>query len=736
MAYLPYSYDPWVVACSLLIASFASYVALDLARRVRGSDDSLAMSWWIGGSVAMGSGVWSTHFVGMLAFELPIELGYGGLMTAVSWAAAVASSAIALFVASRDTMHRRHLAIGALTMGLGISSMHYLGMAALDMAPGIVWAPWAVAASVAIAVGASAIALQFFSSLRRANAERGLSLQAPAAGVMGVAICGMHYTGMSAAAFPADSVCLGIGGLSGHSLGVLVVVAVVTLLTFTLFTSHFDANIQARTSGLNEKLRNANEQLRQRAQHDPLTGLPNRLLFERKLAQAIQRIELAKAEGRETGKIVVMFVDLDGFKPVNDTLGHAVGDLVLQEVAMRLRSSVRAGDTVARIGGDEFVMLMECETTVADPVVAARRIVESVGASITNGSRAIQISCSVGIASYPEHGPKERLIAHADAAMYEAKRNGGSSWAHFNKHMQDAAPEMLGLQNDLRLAIARSQLELYYQPKVDARTGETHGVEALLRWMHPLHGMVSPTIFIPLAERFGLIGKLGNWVIDEACRQIEVWAGQGMRMTVAINLSVHQLREQDLADRIEQAMRRHRIDSDQLLCEITESVAMGDVDATQDAFERLARIGVLLSIDDFGTGYSSLSYLRRLPARQLKIDRMFVSDLETSGDARAIVSAVVHLAHDLGLGVVAEGVETEGQRDVLIALDCDELQGYFFARPMPANNVVGWLAARTLAADEQKSWAALKANALALETLQEEEEMEEENDVGAPSSLH
>jgi diguanylate cyclase len=351
---------------------------------------------------------------------------------------------------------------------------------------------------------------------------------------------------------------------------------------------------------------------------------------------------------------------------------------------------------------------MECETALVDPVIAARRIVESVGTTISGGQRPIHVSCSIGIAAFPEHGPKERLVAHADAAMYEAKRAGGNTWAHYEARMEGAAPELLGLQNDLRVAVERHQLELHYQPKIDVRTGETHGVEALLRWNHPTHGMVGPLVFIPLAERYGLICKIGSWVIDEACRQIEQWAREGLRMNVAINLSVHQLREDDLAERIERALQRHGVEANQLLCEITESIAMSDVKATQAAFSELARIGVLLSIDDFGTGYSSLSYLRRLPARQLKIDRSFVSDLETSSDARAIVSAVVHLAHDLGLGVVAEGVETQGQRDVLVGLECDELQGYLFARPMRSAEVAGWIHAR---ADDLSPLPALQVSA-------------------------
>ena len=282
-------------------------------------------------------------------------------------------------------------------------------------------------------------------------------------------------------------------------------------------------------------------------------------------------------------------------------------------------------------------MLMECETALVDPVIAARRIVEAIGQPIATPGRSVQVSCSVGLATYPEHGPRERLVAHADAAMCEAKRAGGNTWAHFEERLEGPRPEMLGLQNDLRFAIEHQQLELYYQPKVDGRTGETHGVEALLRWKHPEHGMVSPGVFIPLAERYGLICKLGDWVIDDACRQVEQWQAEGVRMNVAINLSVHQLREKDHVERIEQALLRHDIDADQLLCEITESVAMGDVKATQAAFSGLAHIGVLLSIDDFGTGFTSSLSRAAHGCRldELKVDQQLRHALWTTSPADA-----------------------------------------------------------------------------------------------------
>lgn len=693
MQYLPSSYSPWVVAASLLIATFASYVALDLAKRVRAREQGAARAWWIGGSLAMGTGIWCMHFVGMLAFSLPVALGYTAGLTAASWLAGVIASAIALHVAGRGELTLLRLGGGAVAIGLGICAMHYTGMAALDMSPGIVWSPFLVAVSALIAVGASAAALLIFFWLRQMSERRAAIFQPLAALVMGIAICGMHYTGMAAAKFPAGSVCLSANALGGPQLGTVVSLSSIVLLAMTLFTSSLDARMRSSLKVANVKLELANEELRKRAFEDPLTMLPNRMLFEDRMAHALQRHARAAEQisERKVGKVAVLFVDLDGFKPVNDSLGHAAGDAVLKEAASRLRAAARDVDTVARIGGDEFVLLMEDVSSLADCVSLARRLIAALMAPLEVAGRRVALSGSVGIAAFPDHGDGAHLLKHADAAMYTAKRAGGGNYALYEAHMDDSAQEQLNLLNDLRLAMEQEgQLQLHYQPKIDSKQGQIRGVEALIRWNHPERGLLSPSLFIPVAERFGLINVLGNWVIDEACRQMHAWREAGLSMRVAINLSVHQLREQDLAARIEAALARNLVEPSQLLCEITESVAMEDLKSTQRAFEELARIGVFLSIDDFGTGYSSLSYLRQLPARQLKIDRSFVADLETSPDARAIVSAVIQLAHELGLLVVAEGVETQAQRDILMALSCDELQGFFLAMPMSAETLQAW----------------------------------------------
>jgi diguanylate cyclase (GGDEF)-like protein len=699
---MPSSHDPWIVAASLFIAALASYVTLDLAKRVRGHDKIVAMWWWAGGSLAMGTGIWAMHFIAMMAYTLPIDLGYTRLATFASWVAAVSASAVALWVASRGELTPTRLAIGSIAMAFGVCGMHYIGIAAIDVAPGIVWNWWLVAASVVIALVASAAALVIFFWLRN-RGGRTWAYQLAASLVMGAAISGMHYTGMAAAHFADGAICLSVDVLSGTGMGVLVSIATVIILGLTLVTSFLDARIQAQAARLaaslqvaNDQLQNANEELHRRAFHDPLTGLPNRLLFEDRLRHAVARFqrEQERISGRSQEKLAVMFIDLDGFKPVNDTYGHAAGDIVLKEAAQRLRFVARDSDTVARVGGDEFLLMMEDAQSEADAVSLGRRLNQALSQPFLLTDREVRISCSIGIVVFPDHGRADKLVANADAAMYAAKRAGAGSFALYAAHMDNAVNHQVELQSDLRDALAKGQIELHYQPKVDGRRGQIHGVEALLRWNHPTQGAVPPDVFIPLAERFGLIVSLGNWVIEEACRQCHAWADEGVRMRVSINVSAHQLRQNDLVYRVKEALDRHMVDASQLLIEITESVAMEDIKATQRTFEGLASIGVFLSIDDFGTGYSSLSYLRQLPAKQIKIDLSFVRDIEASADARAIVDAVIRLSHAMGLRVVAEGVETQAQSDILLGLNCDELQGFLYARPMSAAALLDWATTR------------------------------------------
>lgn len=429
---------------------------------------------------------------------------------------------------------------------------------------------------------------------------------------------------------------------------------------------------------------------------DPLTGLASRLMLEDQLASAALR-----AEARQR-RLALLYIDLDGFKAINDSCGYRAGDGLLREVAIRLLTIARSTDTIARVGADEFLMLMDGDPDSAAATLVADRVRQALQRPYQVPGREVRLSCSIGIVLYPDHGSRARLIARADAAMLAAKRAGGNMHCFFDPDMEHDAQDVIDLQRDLRRAIeTRTGLELHYQPKVDGRTGRVTGAEALLRWHHPDRGMVSPGVFVPIAERFGLIGSLGQWVTDEACRQMRTWQELGLNMRVAINLSVHQLRQSDLVERIQESLRRHAVVPDHLTFEITESAAMEDPQASLRLFDRLAHVGVHLSIDDFGTGYSSLSYLSKLPASQLKIDRCFVQDVDRDLDARAIVCAVIKLSHALGLTVVAEGVETHAQLDILRRLGCDELQGFLFARPMPARHLQAWLQGHDAVADRE-----------------------------------
>ncbi|MBI5259191.1 MAG: bifunctional diguanylate cyclase/phosphodiesterase [Burkholderiales bacterium] len=421
----------------------------------------------------------------------------------------------------------------------------------------------------------------------------------------------------------------------------------------------------------------------QEASRTELPGLVARTQFDAALDTAVQRSDNGGLP------VSVLFVNLDDFSSVNDSYGFHDGDEVIAQVAQRLSALVGSGTVISRMGGDEFLLLLPA--TVEQACAVATRLVEALGQAYRVKPRGeVVLGCSIGIAAYPQHGARPQLVAHANAAMRAVKLAGGGACMVFEPRMAVDNREQAELLQDLRLAVANGELELFYQPKVDARSLQITAAEALLRWHHPKRGMVSPAVFIPLAERHGLIGPIGNWVIADACRQAAQWRDSGLRMRVAINISPYQMRQDDLVERLQQTLAQHKLQPGRFTCEITESVAMEDTQVTRRTFAKMRQAGLHVSIDDFGVGQTSLSYLRRLPAAELKIDASFVQDLAFNLDSRSIVDALVRLAHALGLRVVAEGVETEAQRDVLVAMGCDELQGYLFARPMSARALALW----------------------------------------------
>jgi diguanylate cyclase (GGDEF)-like protein/PAS domain S-box-containing protein len=434
----------------------------------------------------------------------------------------------------------------------------------------------------------------------------------------------------------------------------------------------------------------AEEQIRHMAQHDALTELPNRMLLHDRIGQAIAQAQ------RNRGVLALLFIDLDRFKTVNDSLGHPVGDRLLKTVAERLVACTRGSDTIARIGGDEFVVLLSDLDQPEDARYVSQKVLDALSEPVTINGHELKVTPSVGICAYPHDGEDvETLMRNADTAMYHAKQMGRNNYQFFTQAMNDAAQERLLLENDLRHAVERGEFLLHFQPMLDLKTGVIVGLEALVRWRHPTRSMVPPAEFVPAAEETGLIGPIGEWVLTHACTQVRAWHDAGYpHLHVSVNCSAQQFQRGGFVDTVRRILRETGLPAPCLELEITESVIIQHSQEVMGRFQALEDMGVRISIDDFGTGYSSLSYLKRIAVHQLKIDQSFVRDIHSDPDDAAIVSAIIAIAHSLGLEVVAEGVETPEQLAFLRALGCDSAQGYYFSRPVPpeefAELLAGW----------------------------------------------
>ncbi|MBL5926524.1 putative bifunctional diguanylate cyclase/phosphodiesterase [Enterobacter asburiae] len=676
------SWDPVLIAISYLVAFIASFVALDSAGKIPLSSRKAALFWRIAGGVTLGIGIWSMHFIGMLSMQMPMMMSYDLWLTLASLGVAVVASATALNIAvAGKKLSPFRLIFATTILSAGVVSMHYIGMAALMLDGSIIWDSRLVGLSVVIAVVASGTALWLAFRLR--DKHKGVFInRILAAFVMGAAICAMHYTGMSAAQFQEMAHTLP-GGIGELGLSIWVSVTTLCLLGVMLIISLIDSH--RRTSRLTDNLHQLNRQLELQARFDALTGLANRHQMDLRMQDCLRSALLSKKP------FAVIFLNVDHFKRVNDTWGHSVGDELLITVAQRITARLTREMTLARLGGDAFILLVpECDDDRLNALITA--LLEDVRRPLSVCGHTLSTTISAGVSLYPQDGETlHELKLKADAALHRVKEEGRNGWAIYRAEMSTAIPAKPGFLQELSQALERDQFELWYQPTWHAGEKTIHGFEALLRWRHPEQGVVLPNLFIPSLEQTGLIIPVGNWAIEAACRQLHFWTEQGFsQWTLSLNLSPIQFEQPDIFQIISSMLEKYSLSPSRLILEVTESTALKNLDRSIELLNAFNHAGIVVSIDDFGTGYSNLLMLSVLPAKELKIDRSFVTSMLENEKSYKLVETIISIARTMEMNVVAEGIETEEQQAVLTRLGCDYLQGYLFSRPLPAEQVP-WL---------------------------------------------
>ncbi|WHX47606.1 EAL domain-containing protein [Paenibacillus woosongensis] len=656
------SYNYYIVALSVIIAVLASYSALSVAAKISLANGKTRFFWLLAGSLVMGNGIWSMHFVGMLAFHIHMTVSYDIWLTIGSLLASVISSFIAFYITIPRNIKWYTIAVGGFIMGSGIVTMHYTGMEAMIMPVDIYYDKTLWVLSVVIALIASYAALLLFLRFRSqssASWSKWLS-----ASTMGAAICGMHYTGMEAAKMEhsatADMVAEASTGADLFLLfGVTIVISIILLVSWGAI--FFDRHVLEKLAYL-----------------DSITGLPNRNEMNRFFDSHVG-----------TEKLGVLFLDLDQFKAINDTLGHNIGDLLIQEVGIRLRQYIREDQQAFRIGGDEFLFIIKhCTPKRAEQL--AHQILQSIKQVYHIEGNELYVTGSIGISiGSIQDSDRSVLLKTADTAMYKAKGLGKNQFCFYSDEMALQLVRKMELEKDLQLALENKQFFVVYQPKWNVKTSSLVGFEALIRWEHPRLGLVSPGEFIQIAEGTGLIVPMTRWALEEACCQCKRWQLQGLEQPVSVNLSARLFQTDSLQEIVRNVLDKVGLEPHLLELEITESMVLYDINDIIRQLQSLRELGVRVSMDDFGTGYSSIGLLDRIPIDTLKLDRLFTNDLE-SPSKRAIINAIIMMADHLQLDVIAEGVETREHIEFLTQLGCHVMQGYYYGKPMRDDEIGEW----------------------------------------------
>ncbi|UZS71540.1 EAL domain-containing protein [Pseudomonas syringae] len=705
------SHNLFLVALAYGVACAACFATLDIADRVIQVDALKSRRLWKAlGALCLAGGVWAMHFISMLAFQAPLKIAYDLSITLISLLIVLITALVAMRALTIPELTLKRCLISAVVMGIGISVMHYLGMSAMRSTATQYYEPRMFALSILVAVLSSIALLTLSRHLRQYSGMFHQMFRYAVSLLLGAGLLTMHLMGMKALqlVIPEGVALHGPTTENSQQLGLTIAAIALLIIAGSISAAMADKKLQGkehdlqRVNVLLSQLDQARVSLQQVAHYDPLTNLINRRGFNQIFAEKLQEHTYTK------GMLAVMFLDIDHFKRINDSLGHDAGDELLKVIAERIRSATRAQDVVARFGGDEFCILL----SIPDYEEArhlAHRVMHKMKETIALAGRRMVMTTSIGIAVFPRDGSTcDELLKHADLALYQSKDKGRNGVNFFSPALKTKASLELQLEEELRNALREGKgLQVYYQPIVDMRTGHVAKLEALVRWNHPHHGLLVPARFISIAETNGLIAELDNWVLRRACHDLRTLGQEGLeQLIISVNCSALTLGRNELVEEVERALADADAAPGQLELEVTENALMGNISNTIQMLKHIRSLGVSLSIDDFGTGYSSLAYLKRLPLDTLKIDRSFIIDIPQSPQDMEIVQAILVMAHTLRLKVVTEGVETQDQLEFLRQFGSDYVQGYLFSRPQPLERILP-LARQMNQREPTTRWSAL-----------------------------
>ena len=686
------THNLFLMALAYGVVCAACFAMLDISERIVLAENPRSRQrWQVLGAFCLAGGVWAMHFIAMLAFEAPMRISYDLPITIASLFIAAIAGAIAINAISQENLSPGHWLLSAIAIGIGIAVMHYIGMSALQSAATQYYLPGPFGLSILMAILCGAVMLLMPGYLRQGIGTFHQMFKYGASMLLGAGLLGTHMLGMWSLklALPADAVVHSATPENALQLGLTI--AIITLLTIggSISASMADKKLQSkehdlcRVNALLTQLDQARLSLQQVADYDPLTNLLNRRGFNQTFSD-----ELAKHHANN-GMMALMFLDIDHFKRINDSLGHNAGDELLKAIAERLRNATRADDVVSRFGGDEFCILINLHSY-DEADVLANRFMQNMKEPFELAGRQMVMTTSIGISVFPQDGQTcDELLKHADLALYQSKGNGRNRVHFFSPNLKVRASMALQLEEELRNALREDKgLTVFYQPIVELSSGHVVKLEALVRWHHPQHGLLTPDRFIELAETNGLIADLDNWVLRQVCRDLTRLNGDLEALVISVNCSALNLAREDFVEDIQRALSHSHVAAHRLELEITENALMGDMSHTIDVLKKIRGLGLTLSIDDFGTGYSSLAYLQRLPVDTVKIDRSFISQIPGSQRDMELVQAILVMAHTLHLKVTIEGVETSRQKDFLSKHGSDYIQGYLISRPQPLDHLL------------------------------------------------